>query len=1161
MHPTRRARLSSYGVAILATAIALLFSLALRPIIERVPFILFFAALAASVGYGGLWPGLLTTLLSVALVNYFFLPPLYMFSLDSQDALVFGLFLLTAFVINWVYEARRRAEITERDQRDWLQTILTSIGDAVITTDTAGRITFVNPIAATLTGWRHEEAVGKAIDDVLRLVNEETQQPVQNPVAKVLLENRIVGLANHTILISRDGTRHPLDASGAPIRDAAGNIQGAVLVFRDITERKRAERFQRFLLEVSAALASSLDYETTLNKLARLLVPELADNCVIDVVDDGGILQRIAVAATDPAREEVLRELMRRYPPDPQSMVTRPVVGTQQPRLVARLTDEFYDSVALNPEHAALMRASGGKSMVVMPLIAHERSIGAITVATVDSGRYFSEADLPLIQELASRASLALENARLYRRSQQAEADQRLLANAGEVLSSSLNYEQTLKNVGRLVVPSLADWCGVSTVADDGYSLTVTAITHSDPEMEAWAYQVANYFPVNLDSPYPSVEALRSGEVRLVAEIPPDTMNLIEDLELREALVRLNLQSVLYVPLMVREHKLGVLTLSRTAGRKRFAAQDVPLVQELGHRIAIAIDNAHLYRRAHEQRERLRVTLSSIGDAVIATDEKEQITFMNPVAVELTGWREEEAIGQDIQGVFCIINEESRQTVESPVTRVIREGTIVGLANHTVLITKDGRDIPIDDSGAPIRDGSGTIIGVILVFRDISKRKEAELEQARLHQQAIQASNRTQRLQAVTAALARSLTMSEVAAAFVDLAIQAIGAAAGSLVQLAGDSMLELVEANQNQASLVQSLRRFSLDSPVPLAEAVRTATSVWIDSHESWAARYAAPPISPQYRSWAALPLVVEGKTLGGIGFGFAESRNFSDEDKALLETLATQCAQAVERAHLYSEVQAHAELLERRVNERTAALQDAVSRAQAADQAKSLMLSNVTHEMRTPLSSIVGFSNLLLQRPLPEDKRREFTRVINAEGRRLTMLVDNFLDLQRIIAGRQVFRFAPLDFAALIPDVLSTYPLGEDSKHQIETDLSPIPSIYADSDHMRRVILNLLSNAIKYSPQGGIIRLSLRHNDQEVAFSITDPGIGIPPSEVSQLFERFQRGTQAEQLRIQGTGLGLALSKEIIDAHQGRIWAESAGPGHGTTFHITLPLVWEVS
>ena len=142
-----------------------------------------------------------------------------------------------------------------RKQSEWLRITLASIGDAVISTDAEGRVTFLNGVAEALTGWPQAEAAGRPLPDVFHIVNEQTRQPVENPALRALREGTIVGLANHTVLIARDGTERPIDDSAAPIRDESGAPVGAVLVFRDVTERKRAEEAQARL----AAIVESSD--------------------------------------------------------------------------------------------------------------------------------------------------------------------------------------------------------------------------------------------------------------------------------------------------------------------------------------------------------------------------------------------------------------------------------------------------------------------------------------------------------------------------------------------------------------------------------------------------------------------------------------------------------------------------------------------------------------------------------------------------------------------------------------------------------------------------------------------------------------------------------------------------------------------------------------
>jgi PAS domain S-box-containing protein len=137
--------------------------------------------------------------------------------------------------------------------------------------------------------------------------------------------------------------------------------------------------------------------------------------------------------------------------------------------------------------------------------------------------------------------------------------------------------------------------------------------------------------------------------------------------------------------------------------------------------------------RTTASRDLLHTTLTSIGDGVIATDDASLVTFMNGVAEKLTGWKQAEAEGQPLQSVFSLVNEETRQAAENPALRALREGTVTGLANHTLLISRDGAELPIDDSAAPICDAQGKVIGTVLVFRDISERRRSEEQRERLN--------------------------------------------------------------------------------------------------------------------------------------------------------------------------------------------------------------------------------------------------------------------------------------------------------------------------------------------------------------------------------------------------------------------------------------------
>ena len=244
-----------YGLALLSVVLAVILTLPLGQLAGRMPFALFFAAVTLSAWYGGYGPGLLATALSALASAYFFLPPEYSLSIGLTGGLQLAVFLTVALFINLLAAARTRAEDEVRESERLLSTTLKSIGDAVIATDAEGRVSFMNPVAQALTGWTQDEARGRHLKEVFRIINEDSRQEVESPVVKVIREGTVVGLANHTLLIRKDGTEVAIDDSGAPIRDDWGEIAGVVLVFRDISERKQAEA-TRFRL---AAIVESSD--------------------------------------------------------------------------------------------------------------------------------------------------------------------------------------------------------------------------------------------------------------------------------------------------------------------------------------------------------------------------------------------------------------------------------------------------------------------------------------------------------------------------------------------------------------------------------------------------------------------------------------------------------------------------------------------------------------------------------------------------------------------------------------------------------------------------------------------------------------------------------------------------------------------------------------
>ncbi len=540
-----------------------------------------------------------------------------------------------------------------------------------------------------------------------------------------------------------------------------------------------------------------------------------------------------------------------------------------------------------------------------------------------------------------------------------------------------------------------------------------------------------------------------------------------------------------------------------------------------------------------QQTEWLRVTLASIGDAVITTDTNGRVTSLNPVAELLTGWTREDARGEPLERVFRIVNEESRQPVENPALRALRDGRVVGLANHTLLIARDGSERAIDDSAAPIRDEQGEVLGVVLIFRDVTARRQ---DDERLRQ-----SEQTSRFLADASTTLAELTdyqstlqrlASLAVPAFADWCIVDMREADGRVRRLA------VTHADPAKAPLAHELTRRPPPRPSGkhgVMKVLRTGEPLWLAAVPDSLLQEAAEDEAHLrvlrqlgLRSSICVPIRSRATMHGALTFATAESGRIYDRTHlATAEDLAQRAAVAIDNTHL------------------VAALKD-------SDRRKDEFLAMLAHELRNPLAPIRTSVQIVRAKSPAVPELQWATEVIERQVHQMARLVDDLLDVSRITRGKIELRKERVELAAIVRSAVeASRPLIENRGHELTVTVPSQPiHLEADPTRLAQVLLNLLNNAAKYMDRAGRIWLTAERAGDEVVIRVRDTGIGIPAEMLPRIFDLFTQVDRSLERAEGGLGIGLTLVRRLVEMHGGTVEAHSEGPGRGSEFVVRLPI-----
>ncbi|MBD2108620.1 GAF domain-containing protein [Nodosilinea sp. FACHB-13] len=461
----------------------------------------------------------------------------------------------------------------------------------------------------------------------------------------------------------------------------------------------------------------------------------------------------------------------------------------------------------------------------------------------------------------------------------------------------------------------------------------------------------------------------------------------------------------------------------------------------------------------------------------------------------------------------------------------------------------------------------------LALAEDLGRRAAIAIDNARLYQAAQQAqqaaetaADRTARLQTVTAALSESLTPVQVAAVIVEQSVAALEADAALMALLSSDgTTLEIVQSTGYSVDPKEIQPRFSIDAPLPLSEAVKSGQPAWSEPMAERLARY--PHLADAYKkqpfeAWISLPLMVEGKAVGGLSLSFKQFKQLSQDDREFMLTLSRQCAQAISRSQLYeAERQARAE-------------------AEQANQIKDEFLAVLSHELRSPLNPILGWSQILQKQQHDPATQTRGLQTIERNARLQTQLIDDLLDMSKILQGKLSLEAAPINLQSVIEAALETVRLAAEAKAiAIQVNCAPVGYVSGDAGRLQQVVWNLLSNAVKFTDHGGRVAVSLEQGEastsSEVAdpmqistpqsqplqgyaqITVTDTGKGLTDEVLPYIFDRFRQADSTTTRQFGGLGLGLAIVRQLVELHGGTVQAESAGDGQGSTFRVKLPLL----
>lgn len=798
--------------------------------------------------------------------------------------------------------------------------------------------------------------------------------------------------------------------------------------------------------------------------------------------------------------------------------------------------------------------------------------IGGILVVQSYQANAFNKQQQWLTTTLAAHTATALQNAALHQRTKQQLNELSTLYQASATMTANLDQDFVLQTVVVEMVRALqVDSCTIF-VWNTGRQHLVPA-AHSNLAQTTAQLWDKDETPIETSIGLSQVKDLEKNQIiqhvfraKEIFSLRYDSAHIQERIDLLEVA---GLQAALLVPLVRQDDVLGLLALGQVSEPRSFTATEQRLAHNLAGQAAVAIEHAHLYAQAQRRVEEMStfhkivlqlntpLKLSIVLDAI--TESALKLVDASNLHIYLY----DQQTGQFSSG--SALWRDGRRT---PAVKKIRKNgmTATVVERGEPVIINDAKHHPLFQNetakrwgieaiaGFPLKRGD-KVIGAftitylhphrftddeILLLNLLADQASVAVRNARLFSESQRRLRDMSALVDMAQKVTGKLKIKSVLQTTVQILQRLLNARASTITMLSEDRS-ELVVAAAVGVKPEYTQARMKLDESIS-GEVVRNGDLISIRD------TYSEPDFlffSDIVRSLLVVPLIVRSETIGTLTIDSDQPNSFSDLDIQLMMIAAAQVSIAISNAGLFEEVEA-----------RAAELTVAYEELKESDRLKDELVQNVSHELRTPLTFVKGYVDLLMdgEMGLVSAEQQEALQIVATKTDEITRIIDDIITLQRIDSGNLQLEVSAM--SELIQATVSGHRLVAEKKGlTIVTNLSSaLGLVRMDKGRINQVMDNLMANAIKFSPNGGVIEVSMQELPDEVRVIVSDQGVGMPQEKQTRIFDRFYQIDGSSRRRFGGTGIGLAIVKRIIDAHHGEIWVESE-LNKGSSFHFTLP------